>query len=97
MGLVTRTDGSRFDVDSPSMGLNAGLSTTLTAFSTVSARRSSRPGHRTRRAYEDTVMTADTVRQRIEGMTVLVARSDAGRIIGTIGGVVHGTEGRVPE
>jgi GNAT superfamily N-acetyltransferase len=46
-------------------------------------------------AYEDTVMTADTVRQRIEGMTVLVARSDAGRIIGTIGGGVHGIEGHL--
>jgi hypothetical protein len=45
-------------------------------------------------AYEDTVMTADTVRQRIKGMTVLVARSDAGRIIGTI--VTRGSEvGRV--
>jgi hypothetical protein len=48
-------------------------------------------------AYEDTVMTADTVRQRIESMTVLVARSDAGRIIGTMGAAVHGTEGHLPE
>ena len=40
-------------------------------------------------------MTADIVRQRIKGMTVLVARSDAGRIIGTIGGGVHGTEGHL--
>jgi hypothetical protein len=29
-------------------------------------------------AYEDTVMTSDTVRQRIESMTVLVARNKTG-------------------
>jgi GNAT superfamily N-acetyltransferase len=46
-------------------------------------------------AYEDTVMTADTVRQRIKGMMVLVARSDAGRIIGTIGAAMHGAEGHL--
>jgi GNAT superfamily N-acetyltransferase len=46
-------------------------------------------------AYEDTIMTAETVRQRIEGMTVLVARSQAGLIIGTIGAAVHGTEGHL--
>jgi GNAT superfamily N-acetyltransferase len=46
-------------------------------------------------AYADTIMTADTVRQRIQGMTVLVARRDAGPIIGTIGADVHETEGHL--
>jgi GNAT superfamily N-acetyltransferase len=45
--------------------------------------------------YEDTIMTAETIRARIEGMTVLVARSDAGPVIGTIGAAVHGTEGHL--
>jgi GNAT superfamily N-acetyltransferase len=46
-------------------------------------------------AYEDTIMTAESVRQRIQCMTVLVARCGAGSIIGTIGAAVHGTEGHL--
>jgi GNAT superfamily N-acetyltransferase len=45
--------------------------------------------------YEDTVMTSETVRKRIEAMTVLVARNGAGLIIGTIGAAVHGAEGHI--
>jgi GNAT superfamily N-acetyltransferase len=46
-------------------------------------------------AYEDTVMTSDTVRQRIESMTVLVARNKTGLIVGTIGASVRGPEGHI--
>jgi GNAT superfamily N-acetyltransferase len=46
-------------------------------------------------AYEDTVMTATTVRQRIESMTVLVARNEAGLIIGTVGASARGAEGHI--
>jgi ribosomal protein S18 acetylase RimI-like enzyme len=46
-------------------------------------------------AYEDTVMTADTVRQRIETMTVLIARNGGGLIIGTVGAAVRGAEGHI--
>jgi GNAT superfamily N-acetyltransferase len=46
-------------------------------------------------AYEDTVLTPETVRHRVATMTVLVARSAAGRIVGTIGGAVRGSEGHV--
>jgi GNAT superfamily N-acetyltransferase len=46
-------------------------------------------------AYDDTVLTADTVRQRIETMTVLVARNEAGLIIGTIGAAARGAEGHI--
>jgi GNAT superfamily N-acetyltransferase len=46
-------------------------------------------------AYEDTVLTAETVRQRIERMTVLVARNEAGLIIGTVGAAVRGAEGHI--
>jgi GNAT superfamily N-acetyltransferase len=45
--------------------------------------------------YEDTVMTADSVRQRIDTMTVLVARNDAGQIIGTVGAAASGAEGHI--
>ena len=40
--------------------------------------------------YEDTVMTSETVRKRIETMTVLVARNELGLIIGTVGAAVRG-------
>ena len=46
-------------------------------------------------AYEDTVMTAETVRQRIATMTVLVARNEAGMIIGTVGAATRGAEGHI--
>lgn len=46
-------------------------------------------------AYEDTVMTAETVRQRIATMTVLVARTESGPILGTIGAAVRGSEGHI--
>src|SRR4030095_5683765 len=46
-------------------------------------------------AYEDTVMTSDTVRQRIESMTVLVARNKTGLIVGPIGASVRGPEGHI--
>lgn len=46
-------------------------------------------------AYEDTILTENTVRQRIETMTVLLARNEAGLIIGTIGAAVQGTEGHI--
>ena len=46
-------------------------------------------------AYEDTVLTRETVRQRMQAMTVLVARDDAGLIIGTIAGAAHGAEGHI--
>src|SRR5262245_47742121 len=50
----------------------------------------------TQAAYEDTVMTTETVRQRIETMTVLVARNEVGLIIGTIGASVRGgAEGHI--
>lgn len=46
-------------------------------------------------AYDDTVMNAETVRERIETMTVLVARNDAGEIMGTIGAASFGAEGHI--
>jgi GNAT superfamily N-acetyltransferase len=46
-------------------------------------------------AYGDTVMTSETVRQRIESMTVLVARNQTGLIVGTIGASVRGAEGHL--
>ena len=46
-------------------------------------------------AYEDTVMTGESVRHRLEVMTVLIARNDRGRIIGTVGAAAHGTEGHI--
>jgi ribosomal protein S18 acetylase RimI-like enzyme len=46
-------------------------------------------------AYADTVMDPKTVRQRLECMTVFVARNDAGEIIGTIGGALRGAEGHI--
>jgi ribosomal protein S18 acetylase RimI-like enzyme len=46
-------------------------------------------------AYEDTVMNAETVRARIETMTVLVARSRGGEIIGTIGAKPRDAEGHI--
>jgi len=46
----------------------------------------------TQAAYEDTVMTTETVRRRIETMTVLVARNEVGLIIGTIGASVRGAD-----
>lgn len=46
-------------------------------------------------AYEDTVMTSETVRRRIETMTVLVARDQDGLILGTIGAAVHGDEAHI--
>jgi GNAT superfamily N-acetyltransferase len=46
-------------------------------------------------AYEDTVMDPKTVRQRIERMTLFVARNDADEIIGTIGGASRGAEGHI--
>jgi ribosomal protein S18 acetylase RimI-like enzyme len=49
----------------------------------------------TRAAYEDTVMTAGTVRRRIETMIVLVARDGGGPVIGTVGGLVRGDEGHI--
>jgi GNAT superfamily N-acetyltransferase len=51
--------------------------------------------HYTPAAYEDTVMTAETVRQRLETMTILVARNKAGLIIGTIGAAARGAEGHI--
>jgi len=49
----------------------------------------------TAEAYEDTVMTSDTVRERIESMTVLVARNQSDLIVGTIGASVQGAEGHL--
>jgi GNAT superfamily N-acetyltransferase len=46
-------------------------------------------------AYADTVMTKETVRRRIKSMIVLVARSQAGLIVGTIGASVRGAEGHI--
>jgi ribosomal protein S18 acetylase RimI-like enzyme len=46
-------------------------------------------------AYEDTVMTTELVRQRIETMTVLVARNEHGLIVGAIGASVRGAEGHI--
>ena len=46
-------------------------------------------------AFEDTVMTSETVRQRIASMTVLVARNQTGLIVGTIGALVRGVEGHI--
>jgi ribosomal protein S18 acetylase RimI-like enzyme len=46
-------------------------------------------------AYEDTVLTRETVRQRMQTMTVLVARDDAAVIIGTVAGAGHGAEGHI--
>src|SRR5262245_39909218 len=46
-------------------------------------------------AYEDPVMTAETVRQRIETMTILVARNEVGLIIGTVGVAARGAEGHI--
>jgi GNAT superfamily N-acetyltransferase len=49
----------------------------------------------TRAGYEDTVMTFEAVRNRIENMTVLIARNEVGMIIGTIGAAVRGAEGHL--
>jgi GNAT superfamily N-acetyltransferase len=46
-------------------------------------------------AYEDTVLTRETVRQRMQMMTVLVAKDEAGLIIGTIGGATDAAEGHI--
>jgi len=46
-------------------------------------------------AFNDTVMTDETVRERIETMIVLVARNDASLIVGTIGAAVRGAEGHL--
>jgi GNAT superfamily N-acetyltransferase len=46
-------------------------------------------------AYEDTVMTSEAVRRRIETMTVLIARNEVGLIVGTIGAAVRGAEGHI--
>jgi len=46
-------------------------------------------------AYEDTVMTRESVRRRIDTMTVLVARDETGLIVGTIGAASHGAEGHI--
>ena len=46
-------------------------------------------------AYEDTVMTAETVRQRIETMPILVVRNDVGLIIGTVDAAARGAEGHI--
>jgi len=40
-------------------------------------------------------MTSETLRKRIEDMTVLVVRNDAGLIIGTIGAAVWGAGGHI--
>jgi GNAT superfamily N-acetyltransferase len=45
--------------------------------------------------YEDTVMTSETLRKRIEDMTVLIARNEAGLVLGTIGAAVRGVEGHI--
>jgi len=45
--------------------------------------------------YEDTVMTSETVRKRIEDMTVLIARNEAGLIIGTIGATARGAKAHI--
>src|SRR4030095_14565129 len=45
--------------------------------------------------HEDTVMTSGTVRKRSEDMTVLIARNEAGLIIGTIGAAARGAEGHI--
>src|SRR5262245_12344171 len=49
----------------------------------------------TRAAYEDTVMTTETVRRRIASMMVLVARNEGGRIVGTVGASARGAEGHI--
>src|SRR5437867_9415725 len=49
----------------------------------------------TRDAYEDTVMTTEMVRRRIETMTVLVARNEVGLIVGTIGASVRRAAGHI--
>jgi hypothetical protein len=46
-------------------------------------------------AYEDTVLTGESVHHRLEIMTVLIARNDQGRIIGTVGAAARGTEGHI--
>ena len=46
-------------------------------------------------AYDDTVMDAEAARKRIETMQVLVARSDEGTVVGTIGAAVRGPEGHI--
>jgi ribosomal protein S18 acetylase RimI-like enzyme len=40
-------------------------------------------------------MTSETVRKRIETMTVLVARNELGLIIGTVGAAVRGAAGHI--
>jgi len=52
-------------------------------------------GQYTSAAYEDTVPTLEAVSERIETMTVLVARNDGGGIVGTIGAAVRGVEGHI--
>ena len=45
--------------------------------------------------YEDTVLTAETVQQRMRNMVVLVACNEFGVIIGTVGGNASGKEGHI--
>jgi GNAT superfamily N-acetyltransferase len=40
-------------------------------------------------------MTSETLRKRIEDMTVLIARNEAGLVLGTIGAAVRGVEGHI--
>jgi|SRR5215813_2761814 len=45
--------------------------------------------------YEDTILTAATVQQRIENMIVIVACDESGLIVGTVGGTAAGQEGHI--
>jgi ribosomal protein S18 acetylase RimI-like enzyme len=48
-----------------------------------------------REGFRDTTLTAETVSQRLREMNVHVALTDAGEVVGTVGGVANGTEGHI--
>ena len=46
--------------------------------------------------FRDTTLTSETIQSRMREMVLLVACSDAGDVVGTIGcGVIHGDEGHI--
>ena len=86
---MTRTSATRFTVERATFDDAEGILDCLSAaFDPYRAQY-------TPAAYEDTVLTRETVRKRMETMTVLVARDEAGLIIGTIGGEAHAAEGHI--
>jgi ribosomal protein S18 acetylase RimI-like enzyme len=49
----------------------------------------------TAEGYRDTTLTPETIRQRLQTMTIFLAVAPSGEIIGTIGGATSGNEGHI--